>query len=222
MQLGQSSPASQYGYGCCKSSWSKGSEAAAAAAAAAADVKSKPDNVRTVASREVDAGIRHCALSRGWSEDDDLAQEEALRAIAALGAGGRANAARVEELESQVLKEQSRSRQLELQLAQERECKEVAEREVRRLQTELERRSTSRQGALVQFERRPPDTISDLSAASSDSTALLRRQLEERDKQLDLKDKHIARLLKTLRQQQTFFMTGEDDSDLNSTYRDLP
>jgi len=176
-----------------------------------------------------------------WNATDEAAQTEALRTIALLGERqGNHSDGRVLELEGQVRAECASRQELETQVAHERSRKEAAQQQVLCLEYELDGKEGALQVAEHTLERRDADlqqaqlrlrALQESNAAVATGYsggpglgaedlrfAALRAQLNERDRQLELKDQHIARLLNVLRQHRSIFVE-DDAASLGSNYR---
>lgn len=167
-----------------------------------------------------------------WTSADDEAQSEALRTIQTLGqrcaASSRQTEAQRLEVEGELRAERTSRQELESQVSHERNRKEAAQQQVMCLEYELDGKEAALQVAERALERRDADlaqaqdrlraaqgVVSLGSAASQvggeDIRVLaLRSQLQDKERQLELKDQHISRLLNVLRQHRGIFT--EDDS----------
>ncbi|CAE8710929.1 unnamed protein product, partial [Polarella glacialis] len=175
----------------------------------------------------------------GWSRADEEAQSEAVRTIQLLaqrGSSSRGTEGRVAELEAQLQAERSARQERETQQAHERSRKEAAQQQVLCLEYELDGKEAALQVAERTLERRDADlqqaqlqlrvmegglnTVASVAATSEDPRLkMLRSQLGERERQLELKDQHIERLLNVLKQHRTTF---ESDSMLGLSSTTFP
>jgi len=174
-----------------------------------------------------------------WSQADDQAQREALRTIQMLGEQGhqsRFTEDRVSDLEAELRAERASRQEMDQQVAHERSRKEAAQQQVLCLEYELDGKEAALQVAERALERRDADLqqaqlqlrslqegadqFSSFAASSDDSRVkALRGQLVERERQLELKDQHISRLLNVLRQHRSIFV--EEDSTVCGSERSM-
>jgi len=167
--------------------------------------------------------------TQSWNTEDDAAQAEALRTIQLLKQrGSRLNESRATEIETEVRAERAARQELEGQVSHERSRKEAAQQQVLCLEYELDGKEAALQVAENALQRRDAELqqaqlqvrLRQEGAAGTTSSEeirikALRQQLAERDRQLELKDQHISRLLNVLRQHRSIFV--EDDSTVLST-----
>lgn len=176
----------------------------------------------------------------GWSQHDEAAQAEALRTIQMLGQRGsqsRFTESRVGELEAELRAERAGRQELDAQVAHERSRKEAAQQQVLCLEYELDGKEAALQVAERALERRDADlqqaqqqlralqegavAHSMLVTSNSEEARVkaLKSQLMERERQLELKDQHISRLLNVLRQHRSTFV--EEDSTICGSERSM-
>eukprot|EP00933_Yihiella_yeosuensis_P022722 TRINITY_DN17837_c0_g1_i1.p1 TRINITY_DN17837_c0_g1~~TRINITY_DN17837_c0_g1_i1.p1 ORF type:complete len:312 (+),score=71.48 TRINITY_DN17837_c0_g1_i1:106-1041(+) len=160
----------------------------------------------------------------GWSRADDEAQAEALRTIQLLGSKGskaQCQESRMQQLECELQAEKSSRQELETQLTHERSRKEAAQQQVLCLEYELDGKEAALQVAERTLERRDADlqqaqlqirameggldTVASMAGGEDARMRALRAQLAERERQLELKDQHIARLLNVIKQHKSSF-----------------
>lgn len=189
-------------------------------------VQTEPVVIADSAVDAVSSTTPALAASGGWTAEDEAAQAEALRTIALLGQGGPGPSAaadgRVVELEEQVRAERASRQELEVQVAHERSRKDAAQQQVLCLEQELDGKEEALRAAETELERQRLDLHKaqmqlrslqegggSLSMAATYSSGSgmedlrlvgLKAQLNERDRQLELKDQHITRLLNVLQQ----------------------
>jgi len=173
-----------------------------------------------------------------WSQHDEAAQAEALRAIQMLGQRGsqsRFTESRAGELEAELRAERAGRQELDAQVTHERSRKEAAQQQVLCLEYELDGKEAALQVAERALERRDADlqhaqlqlralqegaaAQSTLLASNSEEARVkaLKSHLVERERQLELKDQHISRLLNVLRQHRSTFV--EEDSTVCGSER---
>lgn len=172
--------------------------------------------------------------SLSWSAADEAAQSEALRTIQQLGRhGGRFTESRLADLEAELRAERAGRQELDSQVAHERSRKEAAQQQVLCLEYELDGKEAALQVAERALERRDAElqqVQAHLHALQEGTTAsflggdetrvrALRLQLAERERQLELKDQHIGRLLHVLRQHRGLF--PEEDSTACGSERSM-
>jgi len=176
----------------------------------------------------------------GWSQSDEAAQAEALRTIQLLGQRGsqsRITESRVGELEAELRAERAGRQELDAQVSHERSRKEAAQQQVLCLEYELDGKEAALQVAERALERRDADlqqaqlqlralqegvaTHSTSATSNSEEARVkaLKSQLMERERQLELKDQHISRLLNVLRQHRSIFV--EEDSTVCGSERSM-
>lgn len=170
--------------------------------------------------------------SPSWSYADDAAQADALRTIQLLGQRGnqsRGTESRVCELEAELRAERAGLQELDGQVSHERSRKEAAQQQVLCLEYELDGKEAALQVAERALERRDAElqqaqqqlrALQEEAAERPFSTTgfaneearvhAFRTQLLERERQLELKDQHISRLLNVLRQHRSIL--AEEDS----------
>merc|ERR1712113_162795 len=171
------------------------------------------------------------AARAAWSQDDEAAQNEAIRTIQMLKDGGgqssKAKDGMISELEAQIHAEKASVQELEMQVAHERSRKDAAQQQVLCLEYELDGKEAALQVAERTLERREADlqvaqmqlrvVQEGASSGVSDDARFkaMRSQLMERERQLELKDQHISRLLNVLRQHRSIFV-DEDPACANA------
>jgi len=158
-----------------------------------------------------------------WNPEDDAAQAEALRTIQLLGQRGlRLNESRATEIEAELRAERAARQELDGQVSHERSRKEAAQQQVLCLEYELDGKEAALQVAERALERRDAELqqaqlqvrLRQEGAAGTTTSEeirvkALRHQLAERERQLELKDQHISRLLNVLRQHRSIFVEEE-------------
>lgn len=172
------------------------------------------------ASTQTDSGTadRRPSLSAdrrpSWSKEDEEAQAEALRTIELLRQRGSRNGISDEkknELESTVTFQKKNNEDLEGQVSFERSRKEAAQQQVLCLEYELDGKEAALQILERQLEKREAELQHAMLALDSlaqggtqaggdAQVRALRAQLSEKDRQMELKEQHIAQLLSVLRQ----------------------
>lgn len=186
------------------------------------------------------AGVAGSKATAHWSNADEQAQAEALRTIQMLADRGhtsRSVESRIAQLEEEIRAERASCQELDAQANHERSRKEAAQQQVLCLEYELDGKEAALQVAERALERRDAD----LQAAQQQLRALqesaqfasasssfgdearfkaMRAQLLERERQLELKDQHISRLLNVLRQHRTGF-AEEDYSTMCGSERSM-
>lgn len=154
------------------------------------------------------------ANAMSWSKEDEEAQAEALRNIELLKQrGSRAGISdeKKTELESTVMFQKKNTEDLTGQVSFERSRKEAAQQQVLCLEYELDGKEAALQILERQLEKREAelqqamlalDSIAQggAQAGGEPQVRALRAQLSEKDRQLDLKEQHIAQLLSVLKQ----------------------
>mmetsp|Transcript_77265 Transcript_77265/g.185053 ORF Transcript_77265/g.185053 Transcript_77265/m.185053 type:complete len:251 (-) Transcript_77265:28-780(-) len=159
-------------------------------------------------------------FSANWTAEDERQQAEALRNIQLLRRSGgevdaSANAARVQDLETQLRTERARreaAQQQVLCLEYELDGKEAA---LQVLEKHLEEREAELRQAQQQLE---------LKSGSPEDAAKLRSmriELEEKDRQLDLKENQKQQLMNILLQHGSS-LSGGDADRLSSTFSSFP
>uniref|UniRef100_A0A7S1QUK9 Uncharacterized protein n=1 Tax=Alexandrium catenella TaxID=2925 RepID=A0A7S1QUK9_ALECA len=187
-----------------------------------------------------DLGPSDTGAIPGWSQHDEAAQAEAMRTIQLLGQRGsqsRFSESRAGELEAELRAERAGRQELDAQVAHERSRKEAAQQQVLCLEYELDGKEAALQVAERALERRDADlqqaqlqlralqegaaAQSTLAASNSEEARVkaLKSQLMERERQLELKDQHISRLLNVLRQHRSTFV--EEDSTICGSERSM-
>ena len=165
-----------------------------------------------------------------WNTSDDVAQAEALRTIQLLGQrGSRLSQSRATEIEEELRAERAARQELDGQVSHERSRKEAAQQQVLCLEYELDGKEAALQVAERALDRRDAELqqaqlqvrLRQEGAAGTTSSEeirvkALRQQLAERERQLELKDQHISRLLNVLRQHRSIFV-DEDSTPMHST-----
>lgn len=145
------------------------------------------------------------------------------------GTQGRRNEGRIAELEDKLRVESASRQEMDAQLAHERNRKEAVQQQVLCLEYELDGKEAALQVSERTLERRdqelqqvqerlrsaqeeplrPPSVVGSAAGSMAFSAAgpgedphtrAVRAQLLERDRQIELKDQHISRLLQVLRQ----------------------
>lgn len=182
----------------------------------------------------VSVGAPTGTLSEGtgqvWNTSDDAAQAEALRTIQMLGQrGSRINESRATEIEEELRAERAARQELDNQVSHERSRKEAAQQQVLCLEYELDGKEAALQVAERALDRRDAELQQaqlqvrlrqEGAAGTTNSEEIrvkaLRQQLAERERQLELKDQHISRLLNVLRQHRSIFV-DEDSTPMHST-----
>mmetsp|Transcript_40113 Transcript_40113/g.92162 ORF Transcript_40113/g.92162 Transcript_40113/m.92162 type:complete len:267 (+) Transcript_40113:83-883(+) len=154
-----------------------------------------------------------------WSSADDAAQEEALQAVRRLGrhrSGASDSEARLLQLEAELLAEQQGREDTKLHLSQENNRLAAAQEQVLCLERELDEKDmelqdTERelefkdrdlQQAMMQLQMMQEEANMHASHHMSEDDVrykAMRVRLLERERQLELKDQHIARLHAVLR-----------------------
>jgi len=165
-------------------------------------------------------GLQRVA-SGTWNTSDEAAQAEALRTIQLLGRRG-INESRATEIEEELRAERAARQELDSQVSHERSRKEAAQQQVLCLEYELDGKEAALQVAERAIERREAELQQvqlhvrlrqDGAAGTTNSEEIraraLRQQLAERERQLELKDQHISRLLNVLRQHRSIFVDDE-------------
>eukprot|EP00930_Biecheleria_cincta_P062972 TRINITY_DN48433_c0_g1_i1.p1 TRINITY_DN48433_c0_g1~~TRINITY_DN48433_c0_g1_i1.p1 ORF type:complete len:268 (-),score=72.36 TRINITY_DN48433_c0_g1_i1:123-926(-) len=154
------------------------------------------------------------ASAMSWSKEDEEAQAEALRNIELLRQrGSRAGISddKKIELESTVMFQKKNNEDLTGQVAFERSRKEAAQQQVLCLEYELDGKEAALQILERQLEKREAELQQAMlaldgiaqgggHAGGEPQVRALRAQLSEKDRQLELKEQHIAQLLSVLRQ----------------------
>lgn len=177
-------------------------------------------------------------LSATWTLADEEAQAEALRTIQTLGQIGamasRQTEAQRHEAQDELRAERANRQELAAQASHERSRKEAAQQQVLCLEYELDGKEAALQVAERALERRDADLqqsqeqlrslqVSQGSAGRLDGPGAqgpedqrcrsYRVQLQEKERQLEMKDQHISRLLAVLRQHRG----GEEESTMCPT-----
>lgn len=186
----------------------------------AADVSASASNGASPSVSE-----RGCGLPAA-DGDDDEEQMEAIRALVKLGELGQQSQckeARVSELSREVQNERQHREEAHAELAMQRSCRESTQEQVICLEKELDSRESALQAVQTALERRTAELQQALlhmraleegygrSGTSgrivlmNDECRHLRSQLNEKEHLVDLKDRHIARLLAELRTRGVFF-----------------
>jgi len=172
------------------------------------------------------------STSQPWSSSDDAAQAEALRTIQLLGQRGdhgRVSESRATEIEAELRAERAARQELDGQMSHERSRKEAAQQQVLCLEYELDGKEAALQVAEGALECRDAELqkaqwqvrlLQKGAAGTTNSEEIrasaLRQQLADRERQLELKDQHISRLLNVLRQHRSIFVE-EDSTPCGST-----
>lgn len=172
--------------------------------------------------------------SGSWTYADEEAHAEALQTLRMLNQRGAASAreaeGRVQELEQDLRVERAHRQEIEQQTAHERSRKEAAQQQVLCLEYELDGKEAALQVAERALERRDADLQQaqqrlraqeeDLSSRGGGDARKIRAQLVDRERQIELKDQHIARLLNVLRQHRSILV--EEDSTICGSDRSAP
>eukprot|EP00931_Biecheleriopsis_adriatica_P108280 TRINITY_DN82603_c0_g1_i1.p1 TRINITY_DN82603_c0_g1~~TRINITY_DN82603_c0_g1_i1.p1 ORF type:complete len:323 (+),score=77.46 TRINITY_DN82603_c0_g1_i1:91-1059(+) len=163
-----------------------------------------------------------------WSSADEEAQAEALRTIEMLRQRSSKNKSsemnaqsRASELERELESEKAARQELETKMAQERNWRVAAQQQVMCLEYELDGKEAALQVAERQLEKRGADLdqaqrvldmTTQATAPGSEDFDLrsMRTQLEERNRQLELKESHIQHLLSLLNKHGTSLVQGPD------------
>lgn len=154
------------------------------------------------------------ANAMSWSKEDEEAQAEAFRNIELLKQrGSRAGISdeKKTELESTVMFQKKNNEDLTGQVSFERSRKEAAQQQVLCLEYELDGKEAALQILERQLEKREVELQQAMLAldgiaqggaqpGGEPQVRALRAQLSEKDRQLDLKEQHIAQLLSVLKQ----------------------
>lgn len=170
----------------------------------------------------LNAGAEPKLPETGLNEDDSR-QKEAMDALTALC--GRSTSAQymegvVGKLETELKMTQVRRHELEELILQERNLKEAALQQVQCLEGELDGKEAALQVAERALERRerhhretsPSPPPPSASAHESRRLDKLRSRLREREQQLEMKERHIDRLLGALRRHHTSSNFTDDDA----------
>lgn len=176
----------------------------------------------------------------GWNNQDDEEQAEALRTIQMLGQrSNQASDERVGKLDDQLRRLRLEVEAAQGQFATERSQKDAAQQQVLCLEYELDGKESSLQVAERNLEKRDQDlqlaqgelrsvkdaqAIRGIAAGTTVATEearvkVMRQQLLERERQLELKDQHISRLLSVLRQHRS--LIGDSDDAPSHSLGDL-
>jgi len=167
-----------------------------------------------------------------WNSADDAAQAEALLTIKLLGQHGnhsRVSDSQASEIEAELLVERAARQELDGQVSHERSRKEAAQQQVLCLEYELDGKEAALQVAERALDRRDAELqqaqwqvrlLQEGAAGNNNGEEIrvkaLKQQLAERERQLELKDQHISRLLNVLRQHRNIFVE-EDPAAYGTT-----
>jgi len=144
--------------------------------------------------------------------------------------GSRLSQSRATEIEEELRAERAARQELDGQVSHERSRKEAAQQQVLCLEYELDGKEAALQVAERALDRRDAELQQvqlqvrlrqEGAAGTTNSDEIrvkaLRQQLAERERQLDLKDQHISRLLSVLRQHRSIFVDEDSSTACYST-----